>query len=259
MHPILEVCVDSLASARAAIAGGADRLELCSALAIGGLTPYPALLEQIRAESDIPIRCLMRPRAGDFLYAQEEIRQMAAEIRQLRRTGANGFVIGCLDPQGTLDERAMQPLLEAAEGSCLTLHRCIDVSRDPAETYLTAGRLGFDTVLTSGAAASCTAGTDLIGQLLQLRDSIHGPEVLIGAGVNASVIEWFRRRFPAARAFHMSGKTSIQSGMRFRREGVPMGIPGFDEWHISQTDTSAVAAARRVLDCKNGTDPSAPL
>ena len=71
MTPILEICVDSLASARAAIAGGADRLELCSALAIGGLTPYGELLRQIRQESDIPIRCLMRHRAGDFLYPQE--------------------------------------------------------------------------------------------------------------------------------------------------------------------------------------------
>ena len=78
MGKILEICVDSLASARAAIAGGADRLELCSALAIGGLTPYTALLQQIRQESTIPIRCLMRPRAGDFLYEKEEILQMTS-------------------------------------------------------------------------------------------------------------------------------------------------------------------------------------
>ena len=78
---ILEVCIDSLASARAAIAGGADRLELCSALALGGLTPYTELLRQIRRESKIVIRCLMRPRAGDFLYTPEEIELMAAQIR----------------------------------------------------------------------------------------------------------------------------------------------------------------------------------
>ena len=77
MEKILEICVDSLGSARAAIRGGADRLELCSALAVGGLTPYEALLRQIRAESDIPVRCLMRPRAGDFLYTPEEIDLMA--------------------------------------------------------------------------------------------------------------------------------------------------------------------------------------
>ena len=77
MGNILEVCVDSYASAMAAIAGGADRLELCSALAVGGLTPSPALLRQIREVSTIPVRCLMRTRGGDFLYTREEIRQMA--------------------------------------------------------------------------------------------------------------------------------------------------------------------------------------
>ena len=248
MAGILEVCVDSLASARAAIRGGADRLELCSALAVGGLTPYTALLRQIRAESNIPVRCLMRPRAGDFLYTPEEIALMAAQIKELREAGADGFVIGCLTAGGELDKRAMTPLLEAAKGAGLTLHRCIDVSRDPVQTYLDAGELGIDTVLTSGAAANCTAGMETIGTLLQLRDTQNGPEVLIGAGVNAKVITAFRDTFPQVRAFHMSGKAAIESGMRFRREGIPMGIPGLDEWHIPQTETAAVRAARIALD-----------
>ena len=248
MNRLLEVCVDSLASARAAIRGGADRLELCSALAIGGLTPYPELLQQIRKESDIPIRCLMRPRAGDFLYQPEEIEQMAQQIHVLKNFGANGFVIGCLTPEGNLDAEAMQPLIDAAAGAELTLHRCIDVSRDPVQTYLDAGKLGIDTVLTSGAAGNCIAGKDTIGKLLELRDLLNGPEVLIGAGVKASVIEAFRKEFPASRAFHMSGKTDIESGMIFRREGVPMGIPGFDEWHIPQTSAEAIALARNALN-----------
>ena len=245
---ILEVCVDSLASARAAIAGGAQRLELCSALSIGGLTPYEALLRQIRAESDIPVRCLMRPRAGDFLYTREEIREMAMEMEALGRAGANGFVIGCLDAEGRLDGAAMQPLLEAGRGYGLTLHRCIDVSRDVEQTYLEAGRLGIDTVLTSGGGASCVAGKAQIGRLLALRDAEGGPEVLIGAGVKAPVIRQLREEFPTARCFHMSGKTEIESGMKFRREGIPMGIPGFDEWHIPQTSREAVEQARLALD-----------
>jgi len=245
---ILEICVDSLASARAAIAGGADRLELCSALLAGGLTPYTELLRQIRRESDIPIRCLMRPRPGDFLYAREEIALMAAQIRELKATGADGFVIGCLTPEGDLDEEAMAPLLDACGNSGITLHRCIDVSRNPIETYRKAAELGIDTVLTSGAAANCTAGTDTIARLLELRDAENGPEVLIGAGVNASVIRKLRERFPGARAFHMSGKTELESAMVFRREGVPMGLPGLDEWHIQQTDPTAVRMARIALD-----------
>ena len=250
MTKILEITVDSLASARAAVAGGADRLELCSALAMGGLTPYGELLSRIRQESAIPIRCLIRPRAGDFLYTGEEIRMMAAQIETLRTLGADGFVIGCLDADGNLDCRAMEPLLKAAEGTGLTLHRCIDVAKDPVETYRSAGKAGIDTVLTSGAAGSCLAGMETIGKLLSLRDSGKGPEVLIGCGVNASVITAFRTRFPQACAFHMSGKTDVASGMVFRREGVPMGLPGLDEWHIQQTDVQAVRAARDALHCE---------
>ena len=248
MAGLLEVAVDSLASARAAVAGGADRLELCGALAVGGLTPYAELLKQVRAESDINIRCLMRPRGGDFLYAKEEILMMAAQIENLRKLGADGFVIGCLTPDGDLDAKAMEPMLKAAEGAGLTLHRCIDVSRDPCKTYMDAKVLGFDTVLTSGAAGSSLLGMETIGKLLQLRDTQQGPEVLIGGGVKANVISAFKERFPQARAFHMSGKANIESGMRFRREGVPMGIPGLDEWHIQQTDESNIRAARIVVD-----------
>lgn len=240
---VLEICVDSLASARAAIAGGADRLELCSALLAGGLTPYEALLRQIRAESDIPIRCLMRPRPGDFLYTPEERELMRRQILQLKNAGANGFVIGCLTPQGDLDVDAMKPLMEACCGCGVTLHRCIDVSRDPLKTCRQAGKLGIDTVLTSGAAASCAQGQDMIARLIAL----HGPEILIGAGVNAQVIRRFRQNVPGAAAFHMSGKTELESQMVFRREGVPMGLPGLDEWHIQQTSREAVQAARAAL------------
>ena len=248
MAKVLEICVDSLASARAAIAGGADRLELCSALAVGGLTPYEMLLRQIKEESDIPVRCLMRPRGGDFLYEQEEIRMLQRQILQLKAAGADGFVIGCLTPEGELDGEAMKPLVEACAEKGITLHRCIDVSRDPVQTYLAAGRLGIDTVLTSGGAGSSLGGMETIGRMLQLRDLENGPEVLIGAGVKEAVIRKFRQAFPGARAFHMSGKCEIESGMRFRREGVPMGLPGLDEWHIQQTDAEAVAQARMAMD-----------
>ena len=247
MNRILEVCVDSYASAVAAIAGGADRLELCSALSVGGLTPSAALLRQIRKGSDIPIRCLMRPRGGDFFYTPEEIQQMAMEMAALRDAGADGFVIGCLTADGELDGNAMESLLKEASGLGLTLHRCIDVSRDLEETYRQAALLGFETVLTSGGAGKCLDGMETIGRLLAIRDKENGPEVLIGAGVNAGVIAAFREKYPQSRAFHMSGKTEIESGMRFRREGVPMGLPGLDEWHIPVTSEEAVREAKEQL------------
>ena len=248
MAKVLEICVDSLASARAAISGGADRLELCSALLAGGLTPYEMLLRQIREESGIAIRCLMRHRAGDFLYPADEVELLRRQILQLKDAGADGFVIGCLTPQGDLDTEAMKPLVEACGGKGITLHRCIDVSRDPVQTYLDARELGIDTVLTSGAASNCRLGRSMIEKLIALRDETGGPEVLIGAGVNANVIRSFRAEIPGARAFHMSGKMELESGMVFRREGVPMGLPGLDEWHIQQTDPAAVKAARAAMD-----------
>ena len=247
MEKLLETCVDSLASARAAIAGGTDRLELCSALTLGGLTPYAELLQQIRAESDIPIRCLIRCRAGDFLYSEDEIALMAAQIRNLKIAGATGFVIGCLTPEGDLDANAMKTLIDAAADTPLTLHRCIDVSRDIVKTYRDAAALGIDTVLTSGGASDCVKGMDTIGQLLCLRDEEGGPEVLIGAGVNAKRIRAIRSRFPTARAFHASGKMLIESRMIFRREDVPMGLPGLDEWHIQQTDPENIRLCKEAL------------
>lgn len=245
---LLEVCVDSFASAQAAVEGGADRLEVCSALAIGGLTPYVALVEQIKGAFDIPVRCLMRPRAGDFLYEREELAMLRTQIRQLSQAGADGFVIGCLTPEGDLDMDAMQYLMEACGGKGLTLHRAVDVSRDPVQTYDQAGKLGVDTVLTSGGAASCIQGMETIGKMLALRKEAGGPEVLIGAGVKAAAIREFRSAFPDARCFHMSGKADIPSGMRFRREGVPMGLPGLDEWHISRTSREAVRLAKEALE-----------
>ena len=120
--------------------------------------------------------------------------------------------------------------------------------KDLCKTYLDAADMGIDTVLTSGGASNCLAGKETIAQLLRLRDTHNGPEVLIGAGVNASVIAQFRKELPTARAFHMSGKTDTESGMRFRRDGVPMGIPGFDEWHIPQTCEEKVRSARLAID-----------
>ena len=213
----LEVCVDSFASAMAALEGGADRLELCSCLLVGGLTPDVALLEQIRQRSDIPIRCLMRPRFGDFLYTPEEIQLMELQIPRLASAGANGFVIGCLTPEGRLDRRSMERLVNAAGGRGLTLHRAFDVSRDAAEALADAAGLGIDTVLTSGQAADCWTGRECLGKLLASGTPL---EMMAGGGVNAGVIRKLRALYPL-RTFHMSGKVTLPSAMTFRREGVP--------------------------------------
>ena len=160
-------------------------------------------------------------------------------IRQLKEAGFNA-IRSSHHPAG-------RALLDACDGAPVTLHRCIDVSRDLRETYRAAAALGIDTVLTSGGAENCHKGASQLAGLLRLRDELHGPEVLIGAGVNAAIIDELRAALPGARAFHASCKTLLDSGMTFRREGVPMGLPGLDEWHIQQTDAETVRAAKDAV------------
>lgn len=243
----LEVCTDSYASAMAAVQGGADRLELCTCLLAGGLTPDPVLLEQIRQKSDIAVRCLMRPRFGDFLYTEPEIAMMEEQIRRLKDAGADGFVIGCLTREGDLDVPQMKRLIAAAGGLPVTLHRAFDVSRDGLKTAHLAADLGIDTILTSGQAQSCWEGREFIGKLLDEKLPLA---IMAGAGVNAEIIRNMRRLLPLT-AFHMSGKKALESGMIFRREGVPMGLPGINEFTVWQTDASAVRAAAAALKGEN--------
>lgn len=239
----LEVCADSYASAMAAVRGGADRIELCTCLLAGGLTPDPVLLEQIREKSDIEIRCLMRPRFGDFLYSEAEISMMEEQMRRLSAAGADGFVIGCLTPDGDLNTEYTERLCAAAGGKGLTLHRAFDVCRDGFRTAMEASELGIDTVLTSGQAVSCWEGREYINALLNKNLPVT---IMAGAGVDAGIIRKMRRSMPI-NTFHMSGKTTVQSRMIFRRQGVPMGLPGIDEFSIWQTDEAKVRAAAEAL------------
>lgn len=240
----LEVCVDSLASARAAIAGGADRLELCSVLCCGGLTPHADLLRQIRKESNIELRCMIRPRPGDFLYSPEEIQLMLLQIWHLRQIGADGFAFGCLDEEGYLDQQALCPLIEAAQEKKLTLNRAFDGSRDLLRSYEVAASLGFSTVLTSGGEATCMKGRKTIGKLLDLHKKQGGPEVMVGSGIRSDVIHQLRKELPEVKNFHMSGKVPVESRMKFRKNDLAIGMPGMDEWHIYVTSEEEIRQAK---------------
>lgn len=235
--------MDSYASAMAAVAGGATRLELCSALIIGGLTPDVALLRQIRRETDIPVRCLIRPRFGDFLYSDKELELMEEQIGTLCEAGAEGVVIGCLTTDGELDVPKMERLIAAAKGKGITMHRAFDVCRDGLESARLAAAMGVDTILTSGQATDCWSGRAYIGMLLERNLPIT---IMVGGGVNAKVIRDLLEIYPL-RAFHMSGKVTRNSGMVFRREGVPMGLPGLDEFSLWQTDPERIGQAATIL------------
>lgn len=241
---ILEVCADSVQSAVAAQEGGADRIELCSGLVIGGLSPSPALFKQIRKYTDLKIRTLLRPRFGDFCYDDYEFQTLKEEVEMFRELGADGVVIGMLNPDGTLDMERMEVLVNAAGDIGITLHRAFDVCRDPYEALEQCASLGIDTILTSGQKSSAWEGRGLLAELAE--QAAGRVEILAGAGVNPGVIEKLAG-CTAVRAFHMSGKKVMDSRMEFRREGVPMGIPGFSEFEIWQTDREQVRRAVQVL------------
>ncbi len=257
---LLECCVDSTESALEAARGGADRLELCTGLVIGGVTPGPALFEEIRAQCDLPIRVLLRPRFGDFLYTAHEISVMAREAEMFGRMGAEGIVIGCLQKDGSLHMEQMRELMAAACGMKTTLHRAFDLCADPFETYERAAELGIDTILTSGQEKDALSGLSLLkrlGELAQEKEAsrtgkdiqgcLEAPAIMAGAGVTPDVIRQLLSRTGITR-FHLSAKKILESGMEFRRQGVPMGIPGMDEYSIFRTDADVVARARAAVE-----------
>ena len=253
MHSVLEVCVDNTASALAAKRGGADRLELCADLIVGGTTPSLTLVQQVKSETGLPVRALLRPRFGDFCYDSYELAQMEQLAAELVEAGADGIVTGVLTPEGALDAGAMQPIYAAARKAAekagrpvaCTLHRAFDVCADPFAALETARSMGLCTILTSGQAASAPQGAALLRQLTERAGK--DVEILAGAGVSAQNIPVLAAQ-TGVRAFHLSGKQVLQSRMTFRREGVPMGLPGFSEFEVWQTSEANIRAARQALD-----------
>ncbi len=243
---VLEVCVDSLASALEAKAGGAARLELCSNLIIGGTTPSYALFDAVRSAVDIPVNVLIRPRFGDFLYTQAEYDIMCREISWFASHGANAAVIGSLHADGTLNKTQMEGMIASAGGIHVTLHRAFDVCRDPHQTLEDAAALGVDTVLTSGQKATALEGKELLKKLY--KQSCGRVQILVGSGINAAAIRILREECPGLNAFHMSGKRVHESAMHYRNHEVNMGIPGISEFQLWQTDKNAIADARRALE-----------
>ncbi len=241
---ILECCVDSVESALNAEKGGASRLELCAGLPVGGTTPSLSLFHRIRKESDIRIHVLIRPRFGDFCYSEYEMDVMKEEIRMFREAKAQAVVIGVLDADGNLDIPSMEKLIQEAGEMDVTLHRAFDVCRDPYKTMEEAVKLGINTILTSGQRQSAWEGRDVIRRLIcQSEGRI---DIMAGGGVNAEVIE---RLYPVTggSSYHMSGKIVSDSAMRYRKEGVSMGLPFMSEYEIWRTSEEKVREALQAL------------
>ncbi|SMR71229.1 copper homeostasis protein [Aliiroseovarius halocynthiae] len=161
----LEICVDTFAGALAAQEGGADRVELCSALSEGGLTPSVGLMRQA-ATLSIPVYAMIRPRSGLFHFSDADEAIMLADIRAAKEAGLDGVVLGAQQRDHRLDVPRLARLLTATEGMGSTLHRVIDVVPDPLEALDAAIQLGFDRVLTSGAAPEAIDGADMLRDMV---------------------------------------------------------------------------------------------
>lgn len=241
---LLEACVGSYASSKAAYQGGADRLELCANLVIGGTTPSRALFLQVQRDFDIKINVMIRPRFGDFLYDDAELEEMCAEIASFRDLGANGVVVGVLTPEGELDEARMARLISYAGNMEVTLHRAFDMTRDPFAALESAIRLGCKTILTSGQAADAMQGSALLRELH--KRAAGRSDIMAGCGVNSGNLLRLHER-TGVTSFHASAKQTAQSAMRYRKESVSMGLPSLSEYQLWQTDEAAVRACAEIV------------
>ncbi len=238
-----EICANSVASCRAAQEGGADRVELCAGIPEGGTTPSYGMIKNARESISIDLNVIIRPRGGDFLYNQEELREMVYDIKVARGLGADGLVFGCLCPDGTVDKEAMKQLMEASGDTPVTFHRAFDHSSDPFQAMEDIIELGCARILTSGCRPTALEGVSLLNQLVEKA----GDRIIImpGCGVKEDNIAEIAR-LSGAREFHFSAREPVESGMIFRNTEVAMGSED-DPYGISQTTARRVSATIKPL------------
>jgi len=202
---LLEISVESVEAAVAAERGGADRIELCRDLSVGGLTPQPPLLRAVRQQIKIPIFVMIRPRSGDFLYSAAEFGQMKKSIAAARNAGVDGLVLGILTANGAVDVARTSELIQAAQGLPVTFHRAFDECGDLLQALEDVVRSGAARILTSGGAPSAPEGAGKIAMLV----AAAGERVTIvpGTGIHAGNILHVAAA-TRAREFH-SGLSSV--------------------------------------------------
>eukprot|EP01065_Artemidia_motanka_P011444 TRINITY_DN16154_c0_g1_i2.p1 TRINITY_DN16154_c0_g1~~TRINITY_DN16154_c0_g1_i2.p1 ORF type:complete len:284 (+),score=74.26 TRINITY_DN16154_c0_g1_i2:60-854(+) len=260
----VEVCVDSLEGAAAAAAGGADRIEVCSALAAGGLTPSVGLLTGVAAASASAatragrpapgLFVMLRHRAGDFCYDGPDLETMVADVRGCLAAcpHVSGFVFGALTPEGDVDEPATRAVVAAASPLPVTFHRAIDWTRDAVLAVEAAARCGCRTILSSGQAASCADEKGL--RTLQAMVAAAGSriEIMAGGGLNAGNAAEVAQRTGVSKV-HLSGKRWFAGRMRWRPAVPPsMGSAQGDEFGFNVADEDSV---RRVVQALRKATP----
>jgi|HubBroStandDraft_1064217.scaffolds.fasta_scaffold65525_2 copper homeostasis protein len=211
--PLFELCAESVEAAAAAQAGGADRIELCSELARGGLTPNPELLTASLAAVSIPLYVLIRPRSGDFVFSLEEFAQMRQQVEQAKEAGATGVAIGVLLGDGRVDVERTRELIELARPMKITFHRAFDETPDLCEALEDVIAAGADSLLTSGGAAEVLRGADCIGSLVRMAgERLH---IIAGGGLKLATLTEVVRR---SGSFSLHGSLTRKNGHRTPRE-----------------------------------------
>jgi copper homeostasis protein len=205
---ILEVCCGNFESAIAAFEGGADRIELCSALQLGGLSPSPFLCGQLADLSDIPVYVMIRPRDGDFFYSYEEVSVMLQEIAVMKDAGASGIVSGAVNEHGLIDEEITKALLEASRPLPFTFHRAFDTLKDPLHALDFLKFIGCERVLTSGGSADAWSGRENIAEYV--KSSSGKISIMAGAGINEKNARELIN-FTGVREIHFSGKVKREN------------------------------------------------
>ncbi|MFT7535712.1 MAG: copper homeostasis protein [Hyphomicrobiaceae bacterium] len=235
---LVEVCVESVAGAYAAVVGGAQRIELCSSLAEGGLTPSVGLCQAVCAAIQVPVFAMIRPRAGDFLYDSTEVDVMARDIEALSDAGAAGIVVGALSSDGRIDHRKMAEFVDLADGRPVTCHRAFDMCRDVKEGLEVLCDLGVKRILTSGQKTTAYDGRAQIRSIVQQADGRIA--IMAGCGLRPEHVERLVE-VTGVREVHLSAAGSRDSRMAFRRDGVSMGSATDDEYSLRTTEETLVA------------------
>jgi copper homeostasis protein len=243
---VFEICVDSVAGVRAAAEAGADRVELCADLLEGGITPSLGTILVARKVLDIKLHVIIRPRGGDFLYDEDEIAAMEADIASAKSAGVDGVVIGVLERDGRVNVKATERLIARARPASVTFHRAFDMTPEPLIALETLCELGVDRILTSGQEATAFEGANLIAELVKVaRDRVI---VMPGGGItarNASRVA----AMTGARELHFAARAPVASPMRFRRPDVFMGgelrPPEYERLETTAGAVGAVMQAAR--------------
>ncbi len=217
---MLEICIDGVASARAAADGGADRVELCANLPEGGTTPSAGMIRAVRSAFNGGLMVIIRPRGYDFLYSPDELDVMLHDIRTARDLGADGVVIGCLTAEGRVDSARCERLMEAAGSLDITFHRAFDMTRDLGEALENIATLGIKRILTSGGKPDVPAGISVVESLV--RKAGERLSIMPGGGVTEKNLADIVRA-TGVREIHLSARSGVQSGMTFRNETCSMG------------------------------------